>query len=478
MPDLRSVALDTLDPGAAAALLTLASDVVLVLHRRGTIESVAFGTPESAIDGHEEWVGRHFADVVSADTRTKAESLLTEVGTKGVSRRRQLNHPTEGGVDVPVQYVLARLGRTERFVAVGRDLRTVSQLQQRLVEAQQSMERDYWKLRHVETRYRLLFQFAGEAILVLDSATLTVTDANSAAAAMLGEPADRMVGRPFPFGVAPDDERTARDAIAAARASGRVSGIRVRMATGQPVAIAASTFRQDAQTLMLVRLSPIPTMGSGEAVAPSSPMLDLLRQAPDAFVVTDLEGRIVLCNPSFLDLAQLATEEQAVGEYVSTWIGRPGADLPVFLAMLRKHGAVRLMSTAARGAHGAISEVEVSAAWVPDAEPPCVGFIIRDVGRRLAAGPQGARDLTRAVEQLTGLVGRVGLRELVRDTVDLVERHFIEAALEMTQDNRTSAAEVLGLSRQSLYVKLRRHRLLGPATEADADGPDEIGVVG
>ena len=34
----------------------------------------------------------------------------------------------------------------------------------------------------------------------------------------------------------------------------------------------------------------------------------------------------------------------------------------------------------------------------------------------------------------------------------------------MTGDNRASAAEILGVSRQSLYVKMRRHGLL----EADA----------
>jgi DNA-binding protein Fis len=31
--------------------------------------------------------------------------------------------------------------------------------------------------------------------------------------------------------------------------------------------------------------------------------------------------------------------------------------------------------------------------------------------------------------------------------------------LELTRDNRASAAEMLGLSRQSLYVKLRRYGL-------------------
>jgi DNA-binding NtrC family response regulator len=100
-----------------------------------------------------------------------------------------------------------------------------------------------------------------------------------------------------------------------------------------------------------------------------------------------------------------------------------------------------------------------------------VGFLIRDVGRRLLASPRGARDLSQAVEQLTSLVGRVSLKNLVRDTTDLVERHFIEAALETTDDNRTSAAEVLGVSRQSLYMKLKRYGLGG-----DVDGTTQAGT--
>jgi DNA-binding NtrC family response regulator len=75
--------------------------------------------------------------------------------------------------------------------------------------------------------------------------------------------------------------------------------------------------------------------------------------------------------------------------------------------------------------------------------------------------PEGAQELSRAVEHLTELVGRVSLRKLVQDTVALVERHFVEAALELTGENRTAAAELLGLSRQSLYTKLHRYDLTG-----------------
>jgi len=94
---------------------------------------------------------------------------------------------------------------------------------------------------------------------------------------------------------------------------------------------------------------------------------------------------------------------------------------------------------------------------VPDGDPPCLGFTIRDVERRLANGAVGHRDLPRSPGQLAELVGRVPMKDIVSETTDLIERMCIEAALDLTRDNRASAAEMLGLSRQSLYVKLRRY---------------------
>ena len=46
-----------------------------------------------------------------------------------------------------------------------------------------------------------------------------------------------------------------------------------------------------------------------------------------------------------------------------------------------------------------------------------------------------------------------------------IERLCIETALELTGNNRASAAELLGLSRQSLYVKLRRYGLADDSTD-------------
>ena len=59
------------------------------------------------------------------------------------------------------------------------------------------------------------------------------------------------------------------------------------------------------------------------------------------------------------------------------------------------------------------------------------------------------------------LVGQVSMSELVQESTEMIERLCIEAALQRTGDNRAAAADLLGLSRQGLYMKLHRYRLAG-----------------
>ena len=86
-------------------------------------------------------------------------------------------------------------------------------------------------------------------------------------------------------------------------------------------------------------------------------------------------------------------------------------------------------------------------------------FFIRDVSRRLSGESGNRPELPRSVEQITQQVGRVPLKDLVRQSTDLVERLCIETALELTGYNRASAAELLVVSRQGLYAKLNRYHL-------------------
>ncbi len=474
-------ALTRLSGDGSAALLS-AHDLAVVVDAAGVVVDVATGAGApargpSADAGLAEvlgrWVGRRWVETVTSDSRGKIELLLREATAGGITPRRQVNHLGDDGVDFPVAYSAVRL-TDGGIVAAGRDMRAVAALQQRLVETQQALERDYWQLRHVQTRYRLLFERSAEAVLVVDAGTRKVVDANPAARDVFGTSADRLVGRAFPPPDVTPESRQALDALlVATRLDARGDELEIALADGRRLRAAASCLRQDAQTLFLVRLAAADgDVTRGPRSRWGGQSLDaLLDAAPDAFVVTDADAKVIVANRAFLDLAQLADAAQAEGRSLADWVGRPGADVPVLVTMLREHGVLRLLGTSVRGEHGTATEVELSAVQSPDdapGGPAAMAWTIRDVGRRVGVGTGGARDLTRAVEQLTGLVGKVSLPDLVRDTIEMVERHFIEAALELTRDNRTAAAEVLGLSRQSLYLKLRRHRLL-PTEPAEAD---------
>jgi transcriptional regulator PpsR len=234
-----------------------------------------------------------------------------------------------------------------------------------------------------------------------------------------------------------------------------VSPIVVELAgSDKPLTLSASGFRQHGSRFLLVRLHTI-----SQAAQQRSPLLEVIERMPDAFVVANANLRIEVANAAFVELVEAATADQLRGRALADFIGRPGIDLELIENQLSKHGLARNVSTVVRGRDGDNEEpVELSAVRT-SGEVAHYGFAIRQIGRRLRDLPPAPQELPRSVEQLTELVGRVSLKDIVRESTDLIERLCIEAALTYTSDNRASAAEILGLSRQSLYSKLHRYGL-------------------
>jgi len=449
-----------MDAASVGSLLGIANDITVVLDEHGVVCDLCSSLEELADSEFQAWLGRPLVELVTAESQRKVTSLLqAAAGQVTGPRWRQVNALLTSGRELPLQLAAVAVG-AGRSLMCGRDLRATAALQQRLVDAQQAMERDYWKFRHAETRYRHLFQVASEAVLVVDATSQRILEANPAAAKLVGDGGPQgLVGETFPLGVDSRSEESLNNLMAGVRATGRAESLRAELldARGE-VVVAVSTYRQDSVSHFLVRLSPaLPDTLGEPAPSTSSMLLKLVQSVPDCLVVTDLEGRIISANTAFVELAQLTTEEQVRGETLDRWLGRTGVDLSVLISNLRQRGAVRLFATTLRGEYGAMTDVEISATMVPHGDRPFLGFTIRDVGRRLSAEVRNKRELPRSVGQLTELVGRVPLKDIVGETTDLIEQLCIEAALELTRDNRASAAEMLGLSRQSLYVKLRRY---------------------
>ena len=452
--------LGKLDPAEAGALITNAADVALVMDKDGVIRDVAFSVDDLAREGYDQWLGRPWIDTVTIESRAKVRELLA--GTADRPRFRELNHPSRHGLDVPIRYSAVRMAKSGSVIALGRDLRNISMLQQRLVEAQQAMEREYARLRLSETRYRMLFNLGSEPVVIVDGSTYRTIEANPASQRSIGGPGGLAAGTVLPSLFETESADALVSVLKSARVAGRAGDVEVRTAaTRQAFKVSASLFRQDNNSFLLVRFTPQPATTTPEQPGLSAQVLEMLEKLPDGFVVVAPDFKVLEANRAFLELAEFSSKAQVLGQDFGQWFGRPGVDLPLLMASLAEHGTVRGFSTFVSGQYGGSEDVDVSAVPALNGEAPCYGFILRSTGARQAINGGRTRELSRSVEHLADLVGRVPLKDLVRETTDVIERLCIEAALELSQDNRASAAQMLGLSRQSLYAKLRRHQLGG-----------------
>jgi transcriptional regulator PpsR len=474
------------DPEALQRVVHNAADITLVLDGAGVVLEVTTADRDLLQAGARNWRGLTWAETATAETRDKIAEMLQEARNEQgkPTRWRQVNQLLADGSDIAVSYSVtflsddARSAGKRRLIALGRDQRPTMAMQRRLVEAQQAVERDYWRFREAETRYRKLFQTSTDAVLIVDSTNAKILEANPAAVTLVRPAGGRLVGVALTavFEAAAADPVQAL--LASARSVGKHQPLTVALAGGGPVSVHATFVRQDESAFMIVRLAPVVSASTAassqasHAVAKRKPLLhgngspqgedsllaSFMRASADALAFTDSQGRIITVNKAFATLAQLSSEDQARGESLDRWLGRPGIELGMLITNLRQEGSLGLYATELRGEFGAASEVEISASRLEGAGEAVYAFAVRDIGRRLR--PEGAKpgpQLPASVHQLTELVGRVPLKQIVAETSDLIEQLSIEAALKLSRNNRALAAQLLGLSRQSLYVKLRRY---------------------
>lgn len=456
-PDLE--ALSGLAPELARTFVSVASDIALVIDGGGVIRDVALGT-DPLTPGASAWVGRPWAETVTGETRLKVEQLLSEVRAAGVTRRREVNHLAQGGADIPVAYAAIRLGRDGPVLAVGRDLRVVAAIQQRFIEAQQEMERDYWRQRQAESRYQLLFQVATDAVMVVDANTLHIIEANRAAAQLFGSSSESMIGRSPAIGVAMAARPGVEEMLVTARASGRPAEIRALMpqrrgTVGMSIDISATPFRADDSMLLLVRARAVES-ANGPLMARGEHLSDFVERTPDAVVITDSSGRVLMANPAFDTLCGRAGASPAHDHLLDEVLGDPMRELARILAEARRVGIAEKKGATVLGSDGQAIEVEVSAALLAEGDQECVGLILRRTEQRRPRVPPQIKKLAAQIDQLAAQVGLQGLDALLRQAGDIAERHLIREALARAAGQLPATAQTLGLDLPVLIQRMGR----------------------
>ena len=435
------------------SLACCSGDFMLAIDENRVVRDVAINARDHGFANR--WLGQVWTDTVTVESKPKIDQLLDE-GHPSKNVWRQVNHPDDGD-DFPVSYKVIKPQNSRWHIAVGRDLRAISLLQKRLLKTQQSMERDYLNLRQTETRYRLLFDTISYPVLIADADSLDIQQANRSCHALMAALPGSLEGKDLLSLI----EREFRDPIiayvGAVAVNPTIAPLPVRLiGSDDYVKISALPFRQLGKQYWLINIDD----GQHEVPGKQSDryVLDVVEKMPDAFVLADEKQSIIVANRAFAELVQAGSVEQLLGVSLNRFIGRPDVDIGLLKNQLKDHQNVRNFGSIIHDLNGGEEPVEISAIMI-EREQPLFGYSVRSIGRRERDLPQSGGDYPRSVEQLTELVGRKPLKEIVRESTDLIERMCIEAALVHTSDNRASAAEILGLSRQSLYSKLHRHGL-------------------
>jgi transcriptional regulator PpsR len=376
-------------------------DITLMLDRDGVITDVS---PSVALENEalDRWRGRPWGETVAPALGARVTQAIEASRNGRESQCFRVQQLLPSGRELPFEYTTVSLGKKAGFVAIGRNLQNVSDLQSRLVDAVKAREQDFWRLRDIERRYRAVLDASNEAVALVRGSNMRVVEANVRATRSLG----LLPGAEFLPDLSARDRKALEAALELARSQGRAPNIALHLQNGSQWSLRAALITSDSDAFYLLQLAAL--SGAPEPDDEDYGLEQILHRLPDAFVIVDREGLLLKANPTFLDLAQVGVESAVLGQKLNRWLSQPGEDFAVSPRESRSD--------------------------------PSLSFEFRDT-------PNSLEPLKDTLEAA------------VRASVEAIERRYLEEALASSRGNRTLAARNLGLSRQTLHVKLNKYKL-------------------
>lgn len=425
------------------------------------MQSVLINSNDTSYGNLDHWEGRRIQQFLTPESVPKFEGAVARfVEGEESMRPVELNHSDNAVWEFPIRYTFHMIGTDGQIMLLGRDLRLIAETQQHLVQAQMALERGYEARREFDSRYRLLLATTRDAIVFVSVGTGRIKDINDPAASLLGASRDDLTGATFAQEF--KDKRSGEfvESLVNLAISESVSDLEVQTRRSRKrVTLTPTVFRAGGERVLICRLDP-----DEDARVVDDQLIQnlsaLYYSGADAVVFSDAKGIIAAANDSFLNMADAAHMSDVKGRSLGDFLARGQIDLNVLIENAQRTGNMRMYATQLVNDYGGKVAIEISTTWLNDRSSPAIAFVLRDVSRVDAVRKPAASADENSQHSVMELVGSASLKEIVAETTDVVEKMCIETAVTLTRNNRVAAAEMLGLSRQSLYVKLRKYGLI------------------
>ena len=454
--------LPMIDPDEVIQIISRMSDLAVIVSDDGVVLGAMVNPSFRGHPDLSRWQGLPLADQLTVESIPKFEKRMDEFATRpeGVLPL-EMNHKQQDDFpEFPVRYSFHRIGNDGAVLMLGSDLRSTAEMQQQLVAAQIALEKDYEAQRDNDLKFRVLMTATDDAIVYVAAHSGAIVEANSAAAAILGRTITEMHGLPIDQMIEAKSKGALVETLLGAASDPSASPIKATAAKSRKaINLRTTLFRTSGEQLLLCKI-----MAADGARSRSDELNDnlaeLFENGIDAIVFANKDGTILSSNEAFSKLADIPHSQGVTGRSLADFLNRGSVDLNVIFDNATRSGAMRLYATRIKSELGADRSIEISTSRLRAGDDAIFALIIRDASRletvRITSSQITDVDMRSVIE----FIGSQSLKDIVAKTTDVVEKMCIETAVEMTSNNRVAAAEMLGLSRQSLYVKLRKYGLV------------------
>ncbi|WP_435138619.1 transcriptional regulator PpsR [Pseudopelagicola sp. nBUS_19] len=446
----------------ASRIIERVSDIVLVVNATGKIFASRCSPGFVGQTHIASWRGEQIQAALTVESISKFESRIAQFleNTEQVFSV-ELNHRAATNfAELPVRYTFHKLGIEGQILMLGSDLRRAAEMQQQLVAAQIALEADYEAQREHDIRLRVLMEASDVATLYISVTSGEIVSCNAATESLLGKSKDQLINGIFADEFEAKGRKDVVDRMISAANEQSQSPLFAKCVRGnRRLSIYPTLFRGSTGQMLLCKI----TLAEAQSAAVDqlhNYLADLFQNGMDAFVFVTGTGNILSVNEAFLKLAHVTHAQSVIGRSLADFCVRGTVDLNVMIDNARRSGGMRLYATKIKSDHGGECAVEISTTQLNAGVELIFAMVIRD-SHRVDTLTNPSRRITDVdMNSVIELIGGQSLKDIVAKTTDVVEKMCIETAVQMTSNNRVAAAEMLGLSRQSLYVKLRKYGLI------------------